>query len=299
MTDFFQHYGYVAQALIATLFTWGVTAAGASIVFFTKTVNAKLMDSMLGFAAGVMIAASFWSLLSPGIEMAEQTGQIPWLTAGGGIHGGGIFMRLTDRFLPHLHLGLGRRTRGGREDVMATQYASGARNHLAQHPRRPCRGRCFRGRGGKSSVRDDRGRHCPGDRHRASEFSRRGCGLVTVEKRRDGTNKEFSYGTGFRLSRADCRSARCFFCPIYAEYSTLCSLLRGRRNDFVVVEELIPESQRKEENIDTVTMATMAGVCDDDASRCRAELKTPRSATKEFHLFVERNACSEKIVAAC
>ncbi|MCP4025567.1 MAG: ZIP family metal transporter, partial [Sphingomonas sp.] len=72
MIDFIQQFSPVTQALIATLFTWGVTAAGASIVFFTKTVNAKLLDSMLGFAAGIMIAASFWSLLAPGIEMAEQ-----------------------------------------------------------------------------------------------------------------------------------------------------------------------------------------------------------------------------------
>lgn len=94
MIDFFIQFSPVAQALIATLFTWGVTAAGAALVFFTKDINRKLMDSMLGFAAGVMIAASFWSLLSPGIEMAEQLGQIPWLSAAIGFMSGGIFMRL-------------------------------------------------------------------------------------------------------------------------------------------------------------------------------------------------------------
>jgi len=106
MIDFFIQFSPVAQALIATLFTWGVTAAGAALVFFTKDINRKLMDSMLGFAAGVMIAASFWSLLSPGIEMAEQLGQIPWLSAAIGFMSGGIFMRLIDKFLPHLHPGL-------------------------------------------------------------------------------------------------------------------------------------------------------------------------------------------------
>ena len=65
--DLLQQYSPITQALIATLFTWWVTAAGAALVFFTKTVKPKLMDSMLGFAAGVMIAASFWSLLAPGI----------------------------------------------------------------------------------------------------------------------------------------------------------------------------------------------------------------------------------------
>ena len=106
MIDFIQQFNPVMQALIATLFTWALTAAGAAIVLFTRTVNQKFMDSMLGFAAGVMIAASFWSLLAPGLEMAEQLGHTPWLTAVIGFMGGGIFMRLTDKFLPHLHLGL-------------------------------------------------------------------------------------------------------------------------------------------------------------------------------------------------
>ena len=106
MIDFLQQFNPVTQALIATLFTWGVTAAGASLILFLKTINQKFMDSMLGFAAGVMVAASFWSLLSPGIEMAEQLGQVPWLSAAIGFMGGGIFMRVIDKFLPHLHPGL-------------------------------------------------------------------------------------------------------------------------------------------------------------------------------------------------
>ena len=106
MIGFIQQCSPITQALMATLFTWGVTVAGAGLGFFTRTVNPKLMDSMLGFAAGVMIAASFWSLLAPGIDMAEQMGHIPWLTAVIGFMGGGIFMRLADRLMPHLHLGL-------------------------------------------------------------------------------------------------------------------------------------------------------------------------------------------------
>jgi ZIP family zinc transporter len=103
MIDFIQQFNPITQALIATLFTWGITAAGAALVFITNAINRKVMDSMLGFAAGVMIAASFWSLLAPGIEMAEQLGQIPWLTAAIGFMGGGIFMRIIDKVLPHLH----------------------------------------------------------------------------------------------------------------------------------------------------------------------------------------------------
>ncbi|NOX88171.1 MAG: ZIP family metal transporter [Calditrichaeota bacterium] len=96
----------VVQALIATIFTWFMTAAGASMIFFFKSFNKKLMDGMLGFAAGVMIAASFWSLLAPAIEMAESLSVPSWVPAVVGFLSGGVFLRLIDRFLPHLHLGL-------------------------------------------------------------------------------------------------------------------------------------------------------------------------------------------------
>jgi len=96
----------VLLALLATLFTWGVTALGASMVFFFKSINKKILNSMLGFAAGVMIAASFWSLLKPAIEMAEAESQNPWVPAVIGFLAGGAFLFLTDRLLPHLHQGL-------------------------------------------------------------------------------------------------------------------------------------------------------------------------------------------------
>ena len=96
----------VLQALIATLFTWFVTAAGSGLVFVFKTINRKVLDSMLGFAAGVMIAASYWSLLAPAIEMAEASGGAPWVPAAVGFLLGGGFLWLVDKLLPHLHLGL-------------------------------------------------------------------------------------------------------------------------------------------------------------------------------------------------
>jgi ZIP family zinc transporter len=98
----------VLQALIATGFTYGVTALGAATVFFFKTINRKVLDGMLGFAGGVMIAASFWSLLEPSIEMATlayPVTHIPgWLPAVIGFLAGGLFLRLIDRILPHLHI---------------------------------------------------------------------------------------------------------------------------------------------------------------------------------------------------
>ncbi|MFX1297195.1 MAG: ZIP family metal transporter [Promethearchaeota archaeon] len=95
----------IIQALIAGCFTWGLTALGASIVFFTKKVNRKLLDSMLGFAGGIMIAASFWSLLAPAIELSEGLGVLIWFPATIGFLLGGIVLRLIDWLLPHLHIG--------------------------------------------------------------------------------------------------------------------------------------------------------------------------------------------------
>lgn len=96
----------VVQALYATLFTWGVTALGAATVFVTRTVSQKLVAAMMGFAAGVMVAASFWSLLAPAIEMAEASGNLAWLPAVTGFLAGGAFLFAVDRVLPHLHPGL-------------------------------------------------------------------------------------------------------------------------------------------------------------------------------------------------
>ncbi|MDF2947249.1 MAG: dihydroorotate dehydrogenase [Bacillales bacterium] len=103
MYEWFANLSPVNQALIGTLFTWGMTAIGAALVFTTKTVNQKFLDSMLGFAGGVMIAASFWSLLAPALEMSEG-GNLPvWLPAAIGFLLGGIFLSVVDKLIPHLH----------------------------------------------------------------------------------------------------------------------------------------------------------------------------------------------------
>lgn len=106
MLEWLSQFSPVMQAFIGTMFTWGVTALGASLVFLFEKINTNMLKSMLGFAAGVMVAASFWSLLAPGIEMAEDLGQIPWLTASIGFLGGGLFLLLVDKLLPHLHSGM-------------------------------------------------------------------------------------------------------------------------------------------------------------------------------------------------
>lgn len=93
----------VVQALLAGLFTWGMTALGAATVFAPWMAGRKLLDAMLGFAAGVMIAASYWSLLEPAIELSAEMGLAPWLPPAVGFLLGGLFLRGIDRILPHLH----------------------------------------------------------------------------------------------------------------------------------------------------------------------------------------------------
>ena len=105
MVLWFKELNPIIQALLATCFTWAVTAAGASLVFFFKTINRRVLDSMLGFAAGIMIAASFWSLLAPAIEMAQESSLPAWFPAVLGFLLGGLFLRIVDNLLPHLHLG--------------------------------------------------------------------------------------------------------------------------------------------------------------------------------------------------
>jgi ZIP family zinc transporter len=106
MIDYFLDINPVLLAFIATLFTWAVTAAGSSMVFFFKTIEKRILNSMLGFAAGVMIAASFWSLLMPAIEMTSHSGGLSWFPALTGFLAGGAFLLLMDKLLPHLHMGL-------------------------------------------------------------------------------------------------------------------------------------------------------------------------------------------------
>lgn len=106
MFTWFTDLSVVWQGFLGGMFTWFCTIIGAAVVFFFKNISRKLLDTMLGFAAGVMIAASFWSLLAPSIEYAASMyGKWSWVPAAFGFLGGGVFMRLVDLWVPHLHLG--------------------------------------------------------------------------------------------------------------------------------------------------------------------------------------------------
>jgi len=101
---YFESINPILAAFYATLFTWGLTAAGAALVFFFKNPNRAVMDSMLGFTGGVMVAASFWSLLAPGIEMSPGEGFVKVIPAAVGFFLGALFLFGLDKVLPHLHL---------------------------------------------------------------------------------------------------------------------------------------------------------------------------------------------------
>ena len=104
MLETFAAWPVAWQALAAATFTWGLTALGAAVVFFFKTVNRRVLDAALGFTAGVMIAASFWSLLSPAIALSEEMGMVRWIPPLIGFLAGAFSMRLIDYVLPHVHL---------------------------------------------------------------------------------------------------------------------------------------------------------------------------------------------------
>ncbi|PKK89912.1 MAG: ZIP family metal transporter [Candidatus Wallbacteria bacterium HGW-Wallbacteria-1] len=106
MYEAFKAWSPVQQALAGTMFTWFITALGAAVVFAFRSLNRKILDAMLGFAAGVMIAASFWSLLAPSIEMSREMGSTPWAAPAIGFLAGALFLFAVDRLLPHLHPGM-------------------------------------------------------------------------------------------------------------------------------------------------------------------------------------------------
>ncbi len=259
MIDFIQQFHPVMQALLATLFTWAVTAAGAALVFLNREVKPRLLDAMLGFAAGVMIAASYWSLLAPGIEMAEQLGHIPWLVAAVGFMGGGVFMRLIDRFLPHLHPGLamsqseGVKTSWQRSTLLVLAIT------LHNIPEGLAVGVAF---GAVAAG-------LPSATIGGAVALAIGIGLqnfpegtaVSMPLRREGMGRTKSFllgqASGVVEPIAGVLGALFVLRMQYLLPYALC--FAAGAMIFVVVEELIPESQRNPANIDMVTMATMAG----------------------------------------
>jgi len=256
---YLQQFSPVMQALIATLFTWGVTAAGASIVMFTKTIHAGVMDAMLGFAAGVMIAASFWSLLAPGIEMAQQMGHTPWLTAATGFLAGGLFMRLTDYFLPHLHPGLAIDRREGVKTSWQRSTLLVLAITLHNIPEGLAVGVAF---GAVAAG-------LPSATMGGAIALALGIGLqnfpegaaVSLPLRREGMGraKSFLMGQASGIVEPVAGVTGAGFVIYMQGILPYALCFAAGAMIFVVVEELIPESQRNPAGIDAVTLATMVG----------------------------------------
>jgi ZIP family zinc transporter len=258
MLDWFKNQDPVLQAVLATCFTWGVTALGASTVFFFKSVNRKVLDVMLGFAAGVMIAASFWSLLAPAIDMAEQQGQIPWVPAAVGFLAGAVFLSGIDKVLPHLHLGFPRSEAEGVKTSWHRSVLLVLAITLHNIPEGLAVGVAF---GALAANLDTAS-------FGAALALAIGIGLqnfpegvaVAVPLRREGFSrfKSFMYGqaSGFVEPISGLLGALAVI-AIKPLLPYALSFAAGAMI-FVVVEELIPESQR-ERNTDIATMGAIVG----------------------------------------
>lgn len=253
----------VIQALMGGLFTWTLTALGAGLVFFTKNVGYKLLDTMLGFAAGVMIAASVWSLIIPSIDMAEGQGYIPWIPAVIGFIFGAIFLRICDAYLPHLHLGQPKQEAEGVETTWRRTTLLVLAITLHNIPEGLAVGVLF---GAAAGGIDPTGTATV----MGAIALALGIGIqnfpegiaVSVPLRREGVSigKSFNYGqlSGVvePISAVIGAAAVLMVQPIlpYALAFAAGAMM------FVVVEELIPESQQHG-HTDLATLGTMIGFC--------------------------------------
>jgi len=248
----------VVQALLATIFTWGMTAFGATAVFISKTPSRKMLDWMLGFAAGVMIAASYWSLLAPAIEMSEASGTPGWLPAAGGFLTGGICLRLIDRFLPHLHLGFPMSEAEGIETSWKRSTLLVLAITLHNIPEGLAVGVAF---GAVGAV-------LPGATLAGAIALAIGIGIqnfpeglaVSVPLRREGLSRGKSFWYGQLSGLVEVFAGVLGALLVVSMQSILPFALSFAAGAmiFVVVEEVIPESQRGE-NTDLATMGTMIG----------------------------------------
>ncbi len=248
----------ILQALVATLFTWGVTALGAGAVIFFKHPSRKLLDAMLGFAGGVMIAASFWSLLMPAIEMAADGPLPPIVPAAVGFGLGGVFLWGMDKVLPHVHPG----AKGLEPEGMKTSWHRSKLLVMAitlhNIPEGLAVGVAF------GALASDIGGATLG----GAIALALGIGIqnfpegfsVSVPLRREGLSrgKAFWYGqlSGFVEPIAGVTGAALVL--VMRPLLPYALAFAAGAMIFVVAEEVIPESQRGG-NTDLATMAVMAG----------------------------------------
>jgi ZIP family zinc transporter len=248
----------VFQTFLATMFTYGVTALGASLVFFFKTISKKVLDGMLGFAAGVMIAASFWSLLAPAIEMSAGMGSLSFLPATIGFLGGGLFLFAVDKILPHLHSAIP----GEKPEGIKTSWQRSVLLVLAitlhNIPEGLAVGVAF---GAAASG-------LPSASLAGAMALALGIGLqnfpegaaVSIPLRREGFSrlKAFVYGQASGLVEPIAGIFGAMAVIIFRPLLPYALAFAAGAMIYVVVEELIPEAQR-EKHSDVATLGAMAG----------------------------------------
>lgn len=264
MTAWFQELHPVLQAFVAGAGTWLLTALGASLVFFTRRMPQALFDAMLGFAAGVMIAASVWSLIIPAIEMTEARGETGWLPAAIGFIAGGVFLRIADHYLPHLHPGLARSEAEGVETPWRRATLLVLAITLHNIPEGLAVGVAF----AAAAAQVDAGIVAGGATLAGAIALSAGIALqnfpegiaVAMPLRREGVSapKSFWYGQLSAVVEpvaAVIGAATVLFMGALLPYALA---FAAGAMIYVVVEELIPESQQAG-NTDLATGATMVG----------------------------------------
>ena len=258
MVDAFLSLHPVWQAFFATLFTWGMTALGAGAVYLQQEPSRKTLDLMLGFAAGVMIAASFWSLLAPALEMAEGKAIPAWLMVAFGFLCGGGFLRLIDKFLPHLHLNFpmseaeGVKTNWPRSTLMVLAIT------MHNIPEGLAVGVAFGAVGAGFPEASMAGAIALAMGIGIQNFPE---GLaVSVPLRRDGLSRRRSFMIGQFSGLVEIIAGVAGAALVLLAQPVLPFSLAFAAGAmiFVVVEEVIPESQRGG-NTDTATFGTMLG----------------------------------------
>lgn len=239
-------------ALYSTIFTWGVTAVGAAGVFLFKTVNRKLLDGMLGFAAGVMIAASFWSLLSPSIEISGELGLTPWVPPAIGFLLGGAFLYTIDKALPHLHPGQKKSEAEGIKTSWQKTFLLFLAITLHNIPEGLAIGVAFGAAAAGVSGATTAGALALalgiGIQNFPEGFA------VSVPFRREGVSrfKSFMYGQASAIVEPIAAIAGVLSVEIFRPFLPYALAFAAGAMIYVSVEEIIPESQRRSTDIATI-----------------------------------------------
>jgi ZIP family zinc transporter len=258
MREWFLAASPVTQALVATLFTWGMTALGAAVVFFSRGVNQKLLDTLLGFTSGVMLAASYWSLLAPSIELSAARGLPLWLPPTVGFTLGAAGLRLADRLLPHLHVGFPRAEAEGMKTTLPSRTLLVLAITLHNIPEGLAVGVAFGGVAAGSEAATLSGAVALAIGIGLQNFPE---GLaVAAPLRRDGMSRRRSFWYGQMSALVEPAAAVLGAAAVLSAQQILPYALAFAAGAmiFVVVEEAIPEAVRSG-NTDWATSGTIIG----------------------------------------